>query len=277
MITIAKPRALEDRRGDVRSYISPSRLALWMKCPLAFSLRYLENVRSPTTPALFVGKAVHSALEVHYRHRMLGLVLPVEEVVRSIGDGWDKAVSEEQMQFDTADDETKLRKQTEGLVVAYLKQVPPEEPTPRAVEVTIEAPLVTPSGEDLGIPLLGIADLIVDEGDAPEIVDFKTSSRSAPPFEITHELQLSCYAYLFRQLTGEDEGGLQIRSIVKTKSPKIDTHRYPPRTAQHFRRLFAVVREYLDALDTGNWNYRPGFGCTMCDFRQSHCRSWMAS
>jgi len=41
-----------------------------------------------------------------------------------------------------------------------------------------------------------------------------------------------------------------------------------------FRRLFAVIREYLDALDSGKFNYRPGFGCSLCDFREGPCRGW---
>ena len=30
----------------------------------------------------------------------------------------------------------------------------------------------------------------------------------------------------------------------------------------------------IDALEAGRFNYRPGFGCAMCDFRQSHCARW---
>lgn len=41
-------------------------------------------------------------------------------------------------------------------------------------------------------------------------------------------------------------------------------HPYAARTEVHFRRLFAVIREYLDALDSGRFNFRPGFGCGMC-------------
>jgi hypothetical protein len=47
---------------------------------------------------------------------------------------------------------------------------------------------------------------------------------------------------------------------------------YPARADVHFRRLFSVIREYLDALDAGRFNYRPGFHCGMCDFATSHCR-----
>jgi hypothetical protein len=92
--------------------------------------------------------------------------------------------------------------------------------------------LVDPgTGEDLGIPLLGIADLILDGDEGADIVDFKTSSRSAPPFEISHEVQLTSYAYLFRRTTGQEEVGLEIHSLIKTKTPKIEIHRYPNRSS----------------------------------------------
>jgi len=66
---------------------------------------------------------------------------------------------------------------------------------------------------------------------------------------------------------------LEIRSLVKTKSPKVEIHCYPARTEGHFKRLFSVIREYIDALDSGRFNYRPAFGCGMCDFKEQ-CRTW---
>jgi len=72
---------------------------------------------------------------------------------------------------------------------------------------------------------------------------------------------------------GHDEGGLEILSLVKTKTPKIEIHRDAPRTDAHFRRLFAVVREYIDGLDSGRLNYWPSFACGMCDHRDL-CAGW---
>ena len=63
----------ERRSGSVFDYISASRLNLWIRCPLAFRLRYLDGVRTLTTPALFLGQRVHHGLEVWYRHRQLGI------------------------------------------------------------------------------------------------------------------------------------------------------------------------------------------------------------
>ena len=65
--------AEESRPNGVWDYISPSRLNLWLRCPLAYRLHYVDGIRTPTTPALFCGQRVHDALEVHYRHRQLGI------------------------------------------------------------------------------------------------------------------------------------------------------------------------------------------------------------
>ena len=58
---------------DVREYISPSRLSLWLKCPLAFALRYVEGIEQPTTPAQLIGTVTHAGLEFFYRHRQMGV------------------------------------------------------------------------------------------------------------------------------------------------------------------------------------------------------------
>jgi putative RecB family exonuclease len=191
-----------------------------------------------------------------------------------MGESWAQLADDEKMSFDSPEAEQVLLRQATDLVKAYLAYASVNE-KPLAVEATVEMPLIDPvTGEDLGIPLLGIMDLILDGENGPVISDFKTSSKSAEPPEISHEIQLTSYAYLFRRVEQRQEAGLEIRSLVKTKTPKIEFHRYSARTEAHFRRLFAVVREYLVALDCGRFCYRPGWGCSMCDYRETHCRRW---
>ena len=263
------------RQGDVRSYISPSRLGLWLRCPLAFKFRYIDHIESPTTPSLFIGKMCHSGLETFYRHRQLGVTLNAEDVAKRMIDGWDEAIAEEGMQFKAETDEMEAKLKTVDLVTEYLARVPEDEPRPLAVEATMEEPLVDPvTGEDFGITLLGIVDLVLDGQQGPLIIDVKTAARSGMPAEIAHEIQLSSYSYLFRRLDGRKEAGLQIRSLIKTKVPKIEFHEYAARTNAHFGRLFRVIREYLDALDSARFNFRPGWGCSMCEHRDTHCRRW---
>lgn len=264
-----------DKPADVWAYVSPSRLNAWLKCPLAFKLHYIDGIRSPPSTSLFIGKIVHVSLEQFYRHRQLGLSLDVAELARRLVESWGAAIDSEEMEFDSVAEEQLAQKQAIELVAAYVKQLPPDEPRPQAVEVAVEAPLIDPAtGEDLGIPLLGVMDLVLPEENGPIITDFKTAAKSSGPLEISHEIQLSSYAYLFRQVQPVPEAGLEIRSLVKTKVPQIQFYRYPARSEQHFRRLFAVIREYLDALDSGRFVFRPGWGCASCDFCHTHCRSW---
>jgi len=226
---------------------------------------------------MFVGKMVHAGLEVFYRHRQLGMTLPAGDVVQRMDACWEPLVAEDGLEFKDGAEEVKLRTQSAHLVSAYLAQLPADEPSPTTVETKLEAPLVDPfTGEDLGIPLLGVVDLVIDSDDGPLVCDFKTSARSGSPVEIMHEVQLTAYAYLFRQLADEIEAGLEIRSLIKTKVPKIEYHRFAARTDSHFRRFFQIVRQYLDDLDRNTFVYRPGFGCTMCDFRDGPCIAALA-
>ena len=214
-------------------------------------------------------------LEALYRHRQLGVALDVADLSRRLLESWAEMIDQEGMKFESVADEQAMQKQAVDLVGAYLKAVPADAPRPLAVEAALEAPLVDPTtGENLGIPLVGIVDLILDGHQGPTVIDFKTSARSAEPLEITHEIQLSSYSYLFRHVEQRQEAGLEIRSLIKTKSPKVEIHSYAARTEAHFGRLFAAIRAYLDALDTGRFVFRPGFGCGYCDFRCTHCTRW---
>jgi putative RecB family exonuclease len=178
----------------------------------------------------------------------------MEAPVQRIADTWEEAIEADQMRFDSVAAELALKEQAAGLIRMYLQQLGADDEIPLAVETTLQEPLIDPfSGEDLGIPLLGILDLILDDRDGPLICDFKTAAKSAAPFEVTHEIQLSCYSYMYRRASGRDEGGLEIRSLIKTKTPKLDFHRYEPRSERHFRRLFAAIRAYLDDLDRGQY------------------------
>jgi len=265
----------EKKTGGIWDYISPSRLTTWLRCPLAWKLRYIDGIRTPTSPALFLGKMVHHGLETLYRHRQVCMELAAEDVAARMIDDWDAIADTEAMQFASTEEEGTLKKQAVDLVATYMEHTADTTETPLAVETSMEAPLVDPeTGEDFGIPLLGIVDLVVDARDGSTIIDFKTAARSAPPHETLHEIQLSSYSYLFRQATGDEEGGLEIRSLIKTKTPKIEFHTYQTRSKRHFRRLFAVIKSYLDDLDRGRFVFRPGFGCAMCDHRGGACRDW---
>jgi len=170
-------------------YISPSRLNLWLSCPLAFRFKYVDGLFSAPSPGLFLGKRVHDGLALYYRYRRLGITLDCAEVVRHVIESWDEAIEQEPVAFKNPGDEEPLKRQAVALIRTYLAAVPPDEAPPLAVEELWKAPAVDPlTGEDLDIPLLGIVDLVLDGPNGPVIIDFKTTARSGAPLEIVHEI-----------------------------------------------------------------------------------------
>jgi len=123
----------------------------------------------------------------------LGIVdLGVEGAVRRVVESWEQAAELESMCVDSIEECAGLKQQTMGLVTVYLQSVVDACEFPLAVEVSMEEPLIDPdTGEDLGIPLTGIVDLVVDERTGPLICDFKTAAKASAPFD---EIQLSSYA-----------------------------------------------------------------------------------
>ena len=262
-------------RGGTRDYISPSRLNLWLRCPLAFRLKYCDGVEIPTSPSLLLGQVVHKLLEHYYRGRMRGVTLSALDVSGHLTATWGPSVEKANITFESSAHEQRLQSQAVDLVTTYLAQVPVDEPRPLAVESVMEAPLVDAStGEALGISLVGITDLLLEDAERPVIVDFKTAARSSAPLEVAHEVQLTSYAYLVRHVFGRRESALEIRSLIKTKIPQVKVHAYPARTDSHFRRLLAAIRAYLENLDSGHFVFRPGLSCSFCDYRDDHCRRW---
>lgn len=269
--TTGRERTFDRAAPDKGTYVSPSRLQLWLRCPAAYKRRYIDGVVAPTTPSLFLGKVVHRALEFYYRYCQDGVRLFPEYVGEHIAKTWEAAVEEECIAFPSADEERQLLAQAMHLVTTYLSQLPNDEPAPMAVEERFEAPLIDPrTGEDLGISLVGIVDLVLHDCNGPLIVDFKTAARSSQ-LDVMHELQLSCYSYLLRHVADVSEAGLEIRSLIKTKVPKVQVERYGPRQARHFERLFDVIRAYLDAVDSNRFHIRPGVQCSFCDYREAVC------
>jgi putative RecB family exonuclease len=267
--------SLQKEESGLLDHVSYSRLALWLSCPLAFKFRYIDGIETPASPALFLGRTVHAGLECHYRHRQLGIPLELSELTQRFRTIWERMATEEQVAFANVEEEGALRQQGTGLVNAYLQQLPAHEPKPLAVEVAIEEPLIDPdTGEDLGIPMVGVIDLVLGGETGPLIVDFKTSSRNQQPAEIAHELQMACYSYLFRRATHEQEVGLEFRHLVKTKVPQVHYHPFQARSKMHFQRLFTVIRAYLDSIHSGKFIYRPNWACATCDYRDSPCAGW---
>ncbi|MGL4943776.1 MAG: RecB family exonuclease [Thermoguttaceae bacterium] len=239
----------EPRDTGLLAYISASRLNLWARCPMAFRFRYIDAITTPTNANLFLGKAVHSALAMYYRHRQVSPNAPtVADAASFTSQAWETTTAEDAMDWDSVADEEKSRGQAVELVKAYINEYASQPERIVAMEVSLEAPLLdSTTGNELGVPLFGVVDLVLQEDATPVVVDFKTTASATSVCEQAHATQLSVYAELLES-NGYANVETEIRQLVKTKTPKVCAYRFGERGDRQRRQFFGLCREYLDGI-----------------------------
>lgn len=253
-------------KGDPLEYISASRLKMFAECRLKFYFKYVEQVPLAPTAALFIGKVTHRILQQFNLNRWRGLPADAVTLQPLFLDFWQQMQPQE---LDWEGQEVQARSKTWGMVAHYLANTPisPHERV-EAVEVTVERDL-----EAHGLPpLKGVIDLVRQGG---VIVDFKTSARTPTDGMAVHhnEVQLGCYALLYREATGKIEGGFELHHLVKTKEPKLMVTPMTPFSAVQMRRLVRIMESYVQGVKAQDWVPSSGQHCAWCDyFRQ--CRAW---
>ncbi|HEV3025589.1 MAG TPA: PD-(D/E)XK nuclease family protein, partial [Pirellulales bacterium] len=246
--------------------LSAWRLNTWSTCPLKYKFKYIDGLAAPPAAGEFVRKMVYGLLEHYYRRKQAGEPLSAVDLAQHLRERWHGAALASGVRFASAAEEQGARQQTLGLLAAYVSRVPPDEPRPLEVKRRLEAPLIDPTtGEDSGLRLVGIIDLLLPEANGPLIVEFKVTAQNRQRLEVAHEIQFACTAYLLRHAyQGMAETGFEVCQLVKTKTPQVVWGRYAAREEVHFRRLFAMIRAYLDDLDAKRLIFRPGEACSYC-------------
>ena len=268
MIALTPPARKTAIPGDdLTSVVSASRLNCFHSCRLKFYFRYVLELIKPATAALFVGKAVHAALQQWSTARWRGQEHGAPALRERFLMNWITAQELEPVSWD-ADEDTQQEKAW-GLVDMYLRDTPiPAEEKPEAVEVRVEADLA-----QHGLPtLVGIIDLVRPGG---RIVDFKTSA-ATPNAELVlqrTETQLTAYGLLYRAATGNLESGFQLHHLVKTKVPKLVVSEAPATTDAQFAKLFRLIESFMDGVEREDYVPSPGLQCSSCEYF-NECRAW---
>lgn len=261
------PHEEQIQGGDPLEYVSVSRLKSFLGCRLKF---YFEKVRAlpkPTSPSLHYGKAVHAGLQHYNKARWRGGDFSETAVVAAFTRAFDDP-SRGEVDFESPADEAELKARGEPLLRAFLasRQLAPEK-KPMAVELSLRAELPA-----LALPLLGVIDLV--ESDLTT-VDYKTvASTPDPRLESwLHEIQLTAYALLVEDATGETSPGSELVFLVKTKTPKVIPHRLPAPSQAQRDRFFRLVEVYASGVANEAYYPSPGQQCSWCPYR-GECAAW---
>jgi len=263
------PSVPSPKPKDPLEYLSASRLKSFHTCRLQWYFRYIEEIPSKASPALLVGKVVHAVLQTWNLARWRGEDTSLERMELVFDACWVHGCEEEAMTWNTSEEEAKEKAGALSILRHYLDHTPvPHDEKPQAVEVRVERDL-----DAHGLPpLVGIIDLVRSGG---TIVDFKTSARSPDAFMAGHqnEIQLGCYALLYREATGHTESGFELHHLVKTKEPKLIVTPMSPMSADQIRRLVRIMESYVRGIEAEDYVPSPGMHCSWCDY-YAECRRW---
>lgn len=241
--------------------VSASRLNLFHSCRLKFFFQYIQRKEKPATLSVHVGQAVHALLEDWNKRRWLGKPLAMETLRANFEDHWKLLLEDKPVVFEKA--EELLEKEKAWLLVEmYLRETPiPTDEKPMGVEVFVEKDL-----KEHGLPTLrGVIDLIRPDG---EIVDFKTTAVTPKEEMAAHQnqIQLTCYALLYREATGTRENGFALHHLVKSKTPKLVVTKHPKAGERETTKLLRALESYVNGIEREDWIPSPGLQCLSCSY-----------
>ena len=269
-VVAARAEAPAPTVGEIISHlqkrVSASRLNTFLQCRLKFWFHYVEGLVKPKTAALHVGTAVHSVLKAWNMARWKSLPLSLKNLHDEYSKAW-ADVGEYPIKWEEGE-EAEENATGWRLVETYIRESKISPDTkPEAVEVSVETDL-----RQHGLPILiGVLDLV----QAGIIIDYKTSGQTPTAEKAVHtnEVQTSIYSLLYRDAKNRRENGIEIHTLVKTKTPKLVITEIPPMTEQQQTRLFKQIDAYVHGLDMRDFVPSPGMNCMGCKFL-NECRRW---
>lgn len=239
--------SLFDEHGKV--LVSASRLKTWQECPMKWKAIYIDEKRTPPTPALVFGTAIHSALEAFHRARWMGTPVTAAELEGVFAQSLEaEAHPIGSEPIDVGED---FQRQASKLIELYLERHGNDGVA--AAELSLTAPLFDDA------QLVGVIDLITDDR---RVVDLKSSARGSDLFDlaVSHSVQLDAYRWLMQHNAGHEPNGLEIRLLVRKKQPELQTYRLPQRKG--FDAFLELCQRYVAFVKEAHQPHpRPNLFC----------------
>ena len=282
---MANQLALQTLRQSL--HLSSSQINQFLLCSRKYEYSYVKGVRpSHTSVNLTFGSAIHSALETYYRHHQQhSKALTADDLVKVFCDtvATDRAGSTIPIRFSKEmPDLAAVEQLGLKMLTVFSEQVNLEGYGIEAVELTLSAPLYYPGGNESGLDLVGVIDLLLIDNRTGELiaVDHKTSRNSYSQAMCDDSIQMSLYAWLLERngylqkgnrFTGKQvfRGRFDVLRKLKT-TPKFEQAELT-RSDQDLQRFEALALDVLDAIDKRTYLPIYGWQCADCGYR-SDCR-----
>ena len=249
--------------------LTPSKMASFTNCPLAFQFTVIERRPEPPSPQAVKGTLVHAALEGLF-WRYAGTERTKDAAQVELARAWAELASDPEfialgLSDDAADT---LIDDARVLVDNYFALEDPREVRAIGVELGVEV-------EQDGMRLRGIIDrLDLDDNGELSVVDYKTGRAPSPRYEQSRLGGVQTYALLCEKLLGRTPVSvrlLYLRDPVEISA--VATHQ-TLRGQEH--KTIALWHAIERACATGDFRPKTGPLCRFCHF-QSECPAFGAS
>lgn len=243
--------------------VSPSRLGVWLDCPKAYRLQYLDRPRpsmAPQRAIISIGNSAHAALSRFWDLERESRT--PAGVGRLLGEVWQEAG------FDSVERSSRWREAVTGWVVDYLRHIDRDR-EPVAVERTVA--LRTPA-----LAITGRVDRVEDRDGDLVVIDYKTGASPPEPDAARTSLALGLYAIALSRMFRRPVRQVELHHLP---TGAVVTHRHTEPSLQ--RKLAEAESIGADLIDahadyeahgpsSPSFEARPSALCRWCPV-QEHC------
>lgn len=253
-----------------RTYLSWSAISTYLKCPLRYQYRYLDQLPEEFVSSnLIFGSAIHAAIEISFREQLTsGRLLGIDALMAAYHERW-IAANLSEVQFGTNEDLAGLGRLAERMLTSFLDSAA-SKPTGSiiGIEEEFQAPLI-----DNCPDLFARLDLMIETEEFLTVTDFKTARSRWSLSEVNaSEGQLLIYHELVRVLSDKPVR-LQFAVITKTKEPVIDVRTVDP-NPQRIERIRRLIQNVWTGIQLQNFYPVPSaMNCPSCGYRD-RCSRW---
>ncbi len=243
--------------------LSASRITTYESCSLKFRFQYIDEIPQKDTdsPAMTVGRIVHSVLEEYHRP---GQPEGGPAILNILDRQWDPAA------FTYEQEAAQFRREAEKMLTDYAARSAAAKPQVLGVEHSFEFQLDN-------VQIRGVIDRIdLEPGGGIGLVDYKTGRSFLTPKKARQELQLGLYAIYVEQAQGVDLSGQPLGELprnvtyyyLRSDEPEVQVQFAADDLDDHRARVKATADGIRDGIfeETGDdWT------CQYCDYKDLIC------
>jgi putative RecB family exonuclease len=249
--------------------LTPSKVAAFTSCPLAFRFSQIDHLPEPTSPAAVKGTLVHAALEGLFWNRAQGArseAAAMNELARA----WSALASDpEFIELALSDAEAEAFFEDARMLIGnYFRLEDPNAVHAIGVELGVEV-------NQNGLRLRGIIDRLDLTPDGQlVVVDYKTGRAPSERYEHGNLVGVQTYALLCERLLGRVP--VEVR-LLHLREPMAITAVATPQTVRGQRLRTTAVWDAIERACASE-DFRPRVGplCNYCHFKPT-CPAFAAA